>query len=255
MYIAWGYNRSTYGKSDINFVGPGYDFTLKNLKAADRPNNFDPEVYFSITKLSIPQFNFRVGYFLTDNIAISIGYDHMKYVVDDTQYARIYGFIDSSASTEFAGDYNGESKLIHQDFVKFEHTDGLNHASVELEYHDNFWQTNNQKFSLDFMFGAGIGALIPKTNALFFNKRGSDAFHLAGGAISANIGTRFYFFKHFYLQATGKTGFLYLPNIATNGLEIDRASQNIKFFEFYGQLGGMFNISRKEKTGTPTFFN
>ena len=25
MYIAWGYNRSTYGKSDINFVGSGMD--------------------------------------------------------------------------------------------------------------------------------------------------------------------------------------------------------------------------------------
>lgn len=245
MYLSWGYNRATFGKSDIHFTGQGYDFTLKNLKAADRPDNFDPSVYFSISKLSIPQFNFRVGYFLKDNLSLSIGYDHMKYVVDDTQYAPIYGYIDSSASAEYAGIYKGEEELIHQDFVKFEHTDGLNYASVELEYHDNFWQTNNQKFSLDFMLGAGAGLLIPKTNAIFFNKQGTDSFHVAGAGISGNMGFRFYFFKHFYVQGTGKTGFLFMPDIVTDTEEGGKADQNIKFFEFYAQFGGMFSISKK----------
>jgi hypothetical protein len=245
MYFSWGYNRSTYALSTINFTGPGYDFTLKNVKAADRPSPFDPSVYFSITKLSIPQFNVRVGCFLTENWVITAGYDHMKYVLDNTQIAKIYGSIDSSASAEHAGTYNGELKEINKEFVKFEHTDGLNYASIDLEYHNNLWQTNNQKFTLDFMFGAGAGFLIPKTNALLFNKRGTDAFHLAGGGISANMGTRFYFFKHFYLQATGKTGYLFMPNIATNTLAEDKASQTIHFFEFYGQFGVLFNVSKK----------
>lgn len=245
MYFSWGYNRSTYALSTINFTGPGYDFTLENVKAADRPSPFDPSVYFSITKLSIPQFNVRIGYFLTENWVITAGYDHMKYVLDNTQMAKVYGNIDSSASVKYAGDYNGEILPITNKFVKFEHTDGLNYASIDLEYHNNLWQTNNQKFGLDFMFGAGAGFLIPKTNALLFNTRGTDAFHLAGGGISANMGARFYLFKHFYLQATGKTGYLFMPNIATNALAEDKASQTINFFEFMGQFGVLFNVSKK----------
>lgn len=245
FYAAWGYNRSTFSRSDIHFTGNGYDFTIKDLKATDRPGNFDPAVYFSISKFSIPQFNFRVGYFLKDNLSLSIGYDHMKYVVDNSQYAKIYGTIDPSASTKFAGNYNGEEHLIHQDFVKFEHTDGLNYASIELEYYYNFWETNSNKFSLDFMLGAGAGLLIPKTNALFFNKQGTDAFHIAGGGLSTNIGMRFYFFKHFYLQTTGKTGALFMPDIVTDKGNNGKASQNINFFEFYAQLGGVFSISKK----------
>lgn len=245
MYFSWGYNRATFGLSSIKFTGPGYDFTLHNVKAADRPSPFDPSVYFSITKLSIPQFNLRFGYFLTENWVITAGYDHMKYVLDNTQRAKVSGTIDASASAEYVGTYNNTLMDIKRDFVKFEHTDGLNYASVDVEYHNNFWQTNNQKFALDFVFGAGAGFLIPKTNALLFDKRGTDAFHLAGGGISANMATRFYFFKHFYLQATGKTGFLFMPNIATNALDLDKASQTINFFEFMGQLGVMFNVSKK----------
>lgn len=245
MYFSWGYNRSHYARSTINFTGPGYDFTIKDAVATDRPSPFDPNVYFSITKLSIPQFNLRAGYFLTDNLAITVGYDHMKYVLDNTQTAKVSGTIDASASKKYEGTYNNDLTEIKNDLVRFEHTDGLNYASVDLEYHGNFWQTNNQKFGLDFVFGAGAGVVVPKTNAMLFNTRGTDAFHLAGGGFSGNMGARFYFLKHFYLQGTGKTGFLFMPNIATNALAEDKASQTINFFEFYGQFGVMFNVSKK----------
>lgn len=36
----WGWNRSGYTKSDIRFSGNGYDFTLNNVVAHDRPTKF-----------------------------------------------------------------------------------------------------------------------------------------------------------------------------------------------------------------------
>ena len=79
MFVYWGYNRSVYTKSNLRFIGPGYDFTLKGVEAKDRPSeNF--KTYVSLTDFTVPQFNFRVGYNIKKNWAISLGYDHMKYV-------------------------------------------------------------------------------------------------------------------------------------------------------------------------------
>lgn len=245
LYISWGYNRSSYAPSDITFTGPGYDFKVKNALAKDKPEPFSPSVYFSITKLSIPQFNFRMGYFFTDKLSLSVGYDHMKYVFVNDQVKQIYGYIDSSASVNHAGTYTGAYQKIDIDFIGFEHTDGLNYATIDLEYFDNFYETNNQNFSLDFFGSIGIGAVVPKTNAWLFDSRGNDAFHWAGVGISGAIGARAYFFKHFYLHVGGKTGFLYMPNIATNVPENDGAKQTINFFEEFFQIGGQFSISKK----------
>ena len=63
-YAYWGWNRSCYTNSDITFTGRNYDFTLENVIANDRQSKFDFETYFSPTKLTIPQYNFRFGYFL-----------------------------------------------------------------------------------------------------------------------------------------------------------------------------------------------
>ena len=83
LFGYWGYNRSGYSKSNIRFVGPGYDFTLKGSVARDNPSPFDGSVYFNPNKITIPQFNARVGYYFKDHWAISFGYDHMKYIFAD----------------------------------------------------------------------------------------------------------------------------------------------------------------------------
>ena len=36
----WGYNRDVYTNSNMNFVGPGYDFTLAGVEAKDNPEEF-----------------------------------------------------------------------------------------------------------------------------------------------------------------------------------------------------------------------
>lgn len=244
LYISWGYNRSTFGLSDIRLTGPGYDYTIEKVKAIDRPSPFDPSVYFSITKISIPQFNFRTGFFLNNHFSISLGYDHMKYVLVQDQLVAMWGQIDSSASENYAGTYSGEKQIIHQDLLIYEHTDGLNYISAEAEYFDSFYETKKGKIVIDFFGSFGLGIVLPKTRAIMFNNRGNDAFHLSGIGISGALGSRIYFFKHFYIHVGGKTGYLFMPNIATNALEVDRASQTINFFEGYFQLGGQFNILR-----------
>ena len=62
LYGYWGYNVSAYTKSDLRFVGQGYDFTLKNSVAKDNPSPFGA-AYFDPKRITVPQFNARIGYY------------------------------------------------------------------------------------------------------------------------------------------------------------------------------------------------
>jgi hypothetical protein len=87
----WGWNRSWYTDSDINFSGKNYDFTLMNVQAKDRQTDFAIDPYFNPVKFTIPQYNFRIGYQLNKNLDFSFGIDHMKYVVEQNQQSIING--------------------------------------------------------------------------------------------------------------------------------------------------------------------
>lgn len=246
LFGSWGYNRSTYGRSTIRFWGDGYDFKIIKAVAKDRQTKFDPKVYFNPSLVTIPQYNLRIGYYFTNHLSLTLNVDHMKYVLDNSQVAAVDGYVDSSASQEWAGTYDSKKLMkLSSEFIGYEHTDGLNVVSLELDYNDLFYETYNRRFAVDLIAGVGLGATIPKTNAVLFNKFGNDAFHLSGGGITANVGLKLFFFKHFFLHPTAKTGLLFMPNVATNGLENDRASQNISFFQWNFTVGYQIKIAHK----------
>ena len=53
-------------KTDIHFQGDGYNFTLTEVAASDSPEEWDAKVYLNPTKFTVPEFNFRAGYYLSD---------------------------------------------------------------------------------------------------------------------------------------------------------------------------------------------
>lgn len=245
LFASWGYNRSSYSLSDIRLWGDGYDFTIKDAVAKDRQTKFDPKVYFNPSLLTIPQYNLRVGYYLTNHLSLSVSVDHMKYVLDNSQIATVDGSISTSASTVWADDYENELMPISGDFVKYEHTDGLNIVYLELDYNDLFFETANRKFAIDLVAGVGLGGAIPKTNARIFDTFGTDEFHLAGGSINANVGVKLFFFKKIFLHPAVKAGYVSLPDVITNTAGNDKASQNFSYFQANITLGYQFRLTHK----------
>ncbi len=246
IFGSWGYNRSSYSPSTIRFWGDGYDFTVNNATAHDRQTKFDPAVYFNPSLLTIPQYNLRIGYYLTNKISLTFNVDHMKYVFDNPQNASVEGYIDSSASEKYAKVYDPTRITnITDEFIRYEHTDGLNLVGLELDYNSLFFETSNRKFAADLIAGVGLSAAVPKTNATLFGTLGNDAFHLAGAGISGNVGVKLFFFKRFYIHPTVKVGWVYMPNVATNGLENDKASQNISYFQGNFTIGYQYKIAHK----------
>ncbi|MFT4754441.1 MAG: hypothetical protein ACI9GM_001485 [Salibacteraceae bacterium] len=243
----WGYNVSGYSKSDISFVGQDYNFTLYDVKATDRPTPFDLDTYFNPGSISIPQWNLRFGYFITEKWSVSIGTDHMKYVMPQDQYVAMEGYINIE-NGQFNGAYNRQAQQLTDDFLKFEHTDGLNYASIEAEYHGNIYQFN-EKHRIDYYAGPGVGILLPRSNITLMDFSRYDEFHVAGYGLSAKMGIQAILWKHLTFNAEWKNGFISMPDILTTGDQPnDRAMQSFWFTEFTGTIGFILDFTKKKKT-------
>lgn len=71
-----------YSNSDIHLKGTDYDLTLYKVKAHDRQSPISYYNYLKIDRITIPQTNLKLGYFINDNWAFTLNVDHMKYVMD-----------------------------------------------------------------------------------------------------------------------------------------------------------------------------
>jgi hypothetical protein len=244
FFAYWGWNWAGYSNSDIRFKGENYDFTLSNVRARDTPSDFTFKKYFGITNITKPQTNFRFGYFFKENYTISIGVDHMKYVVINDQFVDVDGNINIGNAT-YDGTYNGEQVQLTEDFLRLEHTDGLNYINIELKRFDNidhWFGLNLKNLQINLTEGFGAGVLYPKTDTTLLGKERHDDYHISGWGISAGAGLNVTFLKHFYIQADYKIGYINMPDVKTSLNAAEFASQSFFFFQNNILIGGRFRL-------------
>ena len=243
FFISWGGNRETYSKSDIQFKGTDYDFTIYDVSAHDKPKGWHID-YINPGRMTIPQTNLRVGYFVNDHYSVALGVDHMKYVMNQGITVNYTGNYPNRNSY---GEAVGNNQvLLTEDFLTFEHTDGLNYVNTEVSRHDDiskfFKIIDTDKIQVNVTEGIGVGVLYPKTNAKVFNKQRHDDFHVSGYGASIKAGLNLTFFKHFYIQTEVKGGYINMPDIQTTFSATDSASQDFFFFQKIIAFGGIFRV-------------
>lgn len=260
LYIYWGGNRETYTKSDIHFYGENYDFVVHNAEAQDKPKGLHID-YINPERMTIPQTNLKIGYFISDKYNISIGVDHMKYVFSQHQKANISGYVNLPVSDsgslyngtyentpwDFNTNYSTDDNDTPPPFLTFEHTDGLNYIHTEIARVDDisskiFKNWNSDKIQINLTEGLGTGILLPKTNTRLLGKDRYDQFHVSGYGISAKAGLNITIFKHFFVQAELKGGYIDMGNIRTTQYKSDKAEQHFWFFQSILAFGGIFRI-------------
>ncbi len=243
FFISWGGNRESYTKSNIRFTGADYDFTIYDVKAHDKPKGWHCD-YFNPARMTIPQTNLRLGYFISDHYSITIGVDHMKYVIYQFKAVDIDGYY-PNAGTYDETLLNGQV-LLTEKFLTFEHTDGLNYVNTEFSRFDDvskiFRINNTDKIQINMTEGIGAGFLFPKTNTQLLGKERHDDFHVSGYGVSLKAGINITFLKHFYVQGELKSGYINMPDIRTTEDPVDRASQDFFFFQSIIAFGGIFKV-------------
>ena len=234
LFVHWGYNRAIFTRSDIRFTGPDYDFTLRQVKAVDRPEPFSPKNYFAPANIWIPQYNYRVGYFLNERWSVSLGLDHMKYVVAQGQKVQEDGYARNTGTGEWS---NTQQITLTPDVLQYEHTDGLNLLSVDADRYHSLWNGGNGRRCLHVFEGAFAGPVIPRTDVRLFGVGLNNRFHLAGWGAGVQAGIHFTFCRVLYLRATAKGGYIDLPDVLTTGTSEDRARQHFFFAQWNATFG------------------
>lgn len=241
LYFYWGYNRSFFSTSDISFKGPGYAFTLYDVKATDRPSPFG-KVYFRPSTISIPQYVYLLGYFLSNRWHLSIGLDHLKYVVTNGQTVEISGVIDKSASVEYAGQYLSDTVVLAPELVRFEHTDGLNLASLDVGYRLPILHFGKSKHCVALNFGVGGIWVATRTDSRIFGQGINNDFHISGFSAQGKTGLLYEYGKHLFALFDLRGGMASLPWIQLRNWEPYSAEQTLFFWEYYGALGLRFHF-------------
>ena len=216
MFGHWGYNRAFYTKSTIQFEGSGFDFEAKGLKAQDSPGTFNAD-YFNPLTITKQQYNARLGYYVRNYWAVSIGIDHLKYVMNDGNVTSLTGNVGNDMPP---GDFptgNVLDTLIVTDKSIFHYANsvGLNNISIEVTRSDPLWASAEEKITASTHYGLRLGGLVSFNNFRYGGIDDERVASFSGYAVSANFGLRLEFLKHLYLQANVNTGFMHQVAVRT----------------------------------------
>lgn len=244
FYVYWGYNRSHYSKTNLHFNGPDYDITFYDIVGTDRPTKFG-WIYINPSTITIPQYNFRLGYFLTNRFTLSFGIDHMKYVVTRNQATTISGVISPNISSKYEGSYLNVPILLEPDLLIFEHTDGFNLVSLDVEYLQPIKLNLHKKLSLNWNIGIGGIWIATKTNVKVLNDGLDNDFHTAGYTLIGKTGPRIEFKNRLFLLGEIKGGYASLPSVLIKNAEPKLGDHNLLFLEYYFAFGVNFKFKKK----------
>ncbi len=234
MYLQWGYNLDAYTRSNIRVkLSNGDDFTLHHAKARHKPGFSD--IFTDPLEVSLPQYNYRLGFYLNKShtTSIELNFDHIKYVVEDGQTVRVTGTINKSI-------VDADSVLDPNRFLHLEHTDGGNLLHVNfVRQHTILMNKSNSRKVINLIWKVGAGINIPRTDFTYHGDRLNNDFHIAGYNISAEAGARYYFAKKFFLEGTGKGGFVKYLNVLanTNALKGNRVRHSFGYVEAIMTVG------------------
>ena len=148
-------------------------------------------------------------------------------------------------NSQYDGVYNGQQVKLTADFLRLEHTDGLNYINLQLYRFDDissWFGLSSDRFQINMTEGFGAGVLYPKTDTSLLGMERHDDYHLSGFGLSAGVGLNITFFKHFFIQADLKGGYINMPSIKTSLNVLDSASQSFYFLQNNILIGGKFSL-------------
>ena len=232
----WGWNRASYSHSDIHFTGSDHDFMLKDVAANDMQSEAGIQgiarYYLNPAAITIPQTNVRIAYQWDSNTAIALNLDHMKYVVAQDQSVPISGQINGTTQSG--------QQVISDNWLNYEHTDGLNVVSLEVEKQRPVeWFGDNHHAKIFVL--AGLGVVLPKTNVTMhmIGQVRNDQFHLAGYSAGVGAGLEVDVYKDVFFRTAYKYGYVNLPDVLTSARG-DKASQFFTYNELLIAVGMRF---------------
>jgi hypothetical protein len=253
FFLYYGYNRTVYSKSNIQFTGQGYDFTMSGATAQDNPAAFTQDNYFGSRAFTASQFNLRAGYYYKKGWAISGGVDHFKYVFNDNNQVELSGNVDQGTDTvtNLSGEYSGEE--FQSNRKTFHYVNRINYLRLDLSRSFELFAAGRKRsFVITGHLGGGFGALISDNDFNFAGKHSRSTVAFSGFGITASSGLRFEFFRHLFIQTNLNGGLQKQTRLGTRGSDpYSYAKQAYGYAEWNAVIGFLFHIKGKKDCDCP----
>jgi hypothetical protein len=236
FYFSWGYNKEWYTASSIHVKQPslGNDYSFVKVLATDKPG-WDDGLFTKA--ISIPQYNYRVGYFFKDNWAFEINFDHTKYQVKPDQLLHVKGLV-NNVQKDYYVPNNDPQHLYYQ------LNNGANFLLFNLVHRKQLSNFNSKWFNLSLLLKGGVGVVIPHVENSIFGQENDAGFQFGGFAIGGEAAVRATFFKYGFLEYCNKlVGAKYYNLKVYEG----RAKQTFGCYEMIANIGASFPIAHHKK--------
>ncbi len=235
LYFSWGYNREWYSKSDIRFkntISDNYDFVMYDAGAHDKPGFNHGMKEFVHTDLTVPQYNFHVGYLFNDkhNLGVELSWDHLKYIVNDDVVVHLKG--------QIRGNQIDKDTFVHYDFIHLQHTNGNNYLMLNLVKQHKLYE--NKYIDVQAIAKVGAGPLVSYSISKVMGSFLADGFRIQGYVLGVNAGVRLNMFKYLFIQPAFQYAF---ADYMATPISADRKGRATHVFSSYmASLEGGFNI-------------
>ncbi len=257
FFLSYGFNRTVYSMSNLYLVGNGYNFNLERSKATDNQSKFGSGDY-ALNSISIPQYNFKLGYYYKKKWSIAFAVDHMKYIFADNNHV-IFSGNTSFIVQEVAFGNDGqtfsnslkysESVTTNKEQFRFENSKGLNYIHAELGLAERLYVKGKRgNFCIASNTGFGAGVLYSYTTLLYNNIQGKTAKSLSGYGLSAFAGLRCEVYKRAFIYTNFSLGFLHKVHEKSNAADPSAIAKQ-KFGYSQIEIGLGIFLYRRMKNG------
>ncbi|MEO6831301.1 MAG: hypothetical protein ABI378_03500 [Chitinophagaceae bacterium] len=184
----------------------GNDYTFHDVKSEDH-KGWDHD--FFKKQLTIPQYNYRIGYVLDEDrgIGIELNFDHTKHILSEDQNLRMSGQFEGktvdtnilfSSANGFHYYLNNGANFFLFNFVK---------RFKRYEFFDG-------KIRIDGLAKAGIGPVIPHVDNSLFGMQNDPKFQFGGWNVGVEGDVKVSFFKYLYLEYGMKLDYARYSNLS-----------------------------------------
>lgn len=237
LYGSWGYNKEWYTASSIHVKQPslGNDYKFVKVQATDKPG-WNEGIFNKA--ISIPQYNYRVGYFFKDNWAFEINFDHTKYQVKPDQLLHVQGIQGGAPVDKY------ESNLDHA-VLAYQLNNGANFLLFNIVHRKQISNFNAKWFNLSLYLKAGAGVVIPHVQNTIYGKDNDDGFQFGGFCIGGEAAVRATFFKYGFIEYCNKLVGAHYYNLKVFE---GRAKQTFGCYEMIANIGFSVPLKKAAKS-------
>lgn len=228
LYFSWGYNEEWYTRSTVHVQQDmlGNDYDLMHVHAHNH-RGWDEGLFHE--QLSIPQYNYRLGYYFNkkQDLGIEINFDHTKYIITDGQEIQLKGKL---------GNTSVDKSILFSQANGFYYflNNGANFLLFNVVKRVGLYHTKNNNLRVDLTGKAGIGPVIPHVQNSFFGEPNQQHFQLGGWNTGLETALRVSIMRYAYVEFSQKIDYA-----RYSGLKIydGTAKQNFGCYELILSVG------------------